>query len=74
MEPNQLIRVYSTGDFVWLKWATFDNFCEVLVTYKRHNPLYTSLFSLQICADLRGGGVCTGVNIQAIRNLALFSF
>ena len=47
--------VYSTGDFSGLKLAIFAHFPEVLVTYKRHIPLYIGLFSLQICPDLRGG-------------------
>ncbi len=46
--------MYSTGGFSGLKWAIFAHFPEVLVTYKRHTPLYIGLFSLQICPDLRG--------------------
>ena len=36
-----------------LKLAIFSHVCDVLVTYKRHNPLCISLFSLQIDSDLR---------------------
>ena len=47
------VRVYSTDEFSGLQLAIFGYFPDVLVTYKRHTPLYTGMFSLQICPDLR---------------------
>ena len=32
--------MYSTGELLGLKLAIFDHFCEILVAYKRHTPLY----------------------------------